>query len=57
MRTLSRIDKQQAYISVSKMAEEDVFLAATSNALWDPVHSKDWDKEKVTPQCVLRIKR
>lgn len=43
--------------SVSKMAEEDVFLAATSNALWDPVHSKDWDKEKVTPQCVLRIKR
>lgn len=56
MRTLSRIDKQQA-VSVSKMAEEDVFLAATSNALWDPVHSKDWDKEKVTPQCVLRIKR
>lgn len=42
---------------MSKMAEEDVFLAATSNALWDPVHSKDWDKEKVTPQCVLRIKR
>lgn len=42
---------------LSKMAEEDVFLAATSNALWDPVHSKDWDKEKVTPQCVLRIKR
>ncbi|XP_074623085.1 ubiquitin-conjugating enzyme E2 Z-like isoform X1 [Acropora palmata] len=39
------------------MAEVDVFLAATSNALWDPVHSKDWDKEKVTPQCVLRIKR
>ena len=39
------------------MAEEDVFLAATSNALWDPVHSKDWDKEKVTPQCVLRVKR
>ena len=40
-----------------KMAEEDVFLAATSNALWDPHHSKDWDKENVTPQCVLRIKR
>ncbi|KAJ7389804.1 ubiquitin-conjugating enzyme E2 Ze, partial [Desmophyllum pertusum] len=39
------------------MAEEDVFLAATSNALWDPVHSKDWDKENVTPQCILRIKR
>ena len=34
-----------------------MFLAATSNALWDPHHSKDWDKENVTPQCVLRIKR
>ena len=41
-----------------KMAEEDSdFLAATSNALWDPLYSKDWDKENVTPQCVLRIKR
>jgi len=54
LRTLIRSSQT---ISVSKMAEEDVFLAATSNALWDPVHSKDWDKEKVTPQCVLRIKR
>ena len=43
--------------TVFNMAEEDVFLAATSNMLWDPVYSKDWDKENVTPQCVLRIKR
>ncbi|XP_031568981.1 ubiquitin-conjugating enzyme E2 Z-like [Actinia tenebrosa] len=40
------------------MAEEDSdFLSSTSNALWDPLHSKDWDKETVTPQCILRIKR
>lgn len=40
------------------MAEEDSdFLSSTANSLWDPVVSKDWDKENVTPQCVLRIKR
>ncbi|EDO49586.1 predicted protein [Nematostella vectensis] len=40
------------------MADDDSeFLSSTSNALWDPLYSKDWDKENVTPQCVLRIKR
>ena len=41
-----------------KMAEDDsdFSVAATSNAAWDPVYS-NWDKENVTPQCVLRIKR
>ncbi|XP_046328169.1 ubiquitin-conjugating enzyme E2 Z-like [Haliotis rufescens] len=24
---------------------------------WDPCHCKDWDKEKPTQQCILRIKR
>ena len=27
------------------------------NSLWDPHLSKDWDKEKATEQCLLRIKR
>lgn len=26
-------------------------------ALWDPDLSNDWDKEKPTNQCILRIKR
>jgi len=25
--------------------------------LWDPDLSNDWDKEKPTNQCILRIKR
>ncbi|XP_020896143.1 ubiquitin-conjugating enzyme E2 Z [Exaiptasia diaphana] len=37
--------------------EESEFLSSSSNAMWDPLHSKDWDKETVTPQCILRIKR
>lgn len=42
----------------SKMADEESdFLSSSANALWDPLHSKDWDKETVTPQCILRIKR
>lgn len=24
---------------------------------WDPFNSADWDKEKATPDCILRIKR
>ena len=28
-----------------------------TNALWDPILSKDWDQEKPTEQCYLRIKR
>ena len=24
---------------------------------WDPFNSKDWDKEKATSDCILRIKR
>lgn len=31
--------------------------AALSVTLWDPLNSKDWDKENVSPQCILRIKR
>lgn len=27
------------------------------SGLWDPELSSDWDKEKATPQCILRIKR
>ncbi|CAI9724717.1 Hypothetical predicted protein [Octopus vulgaris] len=32
-------------------------LAHSNSSNWDPCHSKDWDKEKPTPQCILRIKR
>ena len=43
---------------MANMSEDDMdFMSSSSNALWDPVNSKDWDKENVTPQCVLRIKR
>jgi hypothetical protein len=24
---------------------------------WDPTHSTDWESEKATPQCLMRIKR
>lgn len=24
---------------------------------WDPTNSVDWEREKVTPQCLTRIKR
>lgn len=24
---------------------------------WDPTKSVDWEREKVTPQCLTRIKR
>ena len=26
-------------------------------SLWDPCLSSDWDKEKPSQQCILRIKR
>lgn len=28
-----------------------------STILWDPDLSSDWEKEKPTQQCILRIKR
>ena len=34
----------------------ETFLAMSSVS-WDPFNSKDWDKEKASPDCVLRIKR
>ena len=32
------------------------YMAALSST-WDPFDSKDWDKEKASPACILRIKR
>ncbi|XP_077996936.1 ubiquitin-conjugating enzyme E2 Z-like [Glandiceps talaboti] len=31
--------------------------AGVTSTQWDPYHSKDWDKEVPTQQCILRIKR
>ena len=28
-----------------------------TSSLWDPCLSSDWDKEKPSQQCILRIKR
>ena len=46
------------------MAEAGMSLlqhqAGTSSVLsaaWDPVSCKDWDNQKVTQQCIMRIKR
>ena len=41
---------EQPTISMS-----NVLIASSSN--WDPLNSKDWDKEKASPDCVKRIKR
>ncbi|MEE6528312.1 hypothetical protein FKM82_030466 [Ascaphus truei] len=30
---------------------------ATSSSVWDPTASADWDRERASAQCVLRIKR
>ena len=32
-------------------------VAAQTATLWDPHMSQDWDQEKPTEQCILRIKR
>ena len=32
-------------------------VAAQTATLWDPHLSQDWDQEKPTEQCILRIKR
>ncbi|XP_074652438.1 ubiquitin-conjugating enzyme E2 Z-like [Tubulanus polymorphus] len=32
-------------------------MGGGSLKVWDPCHSTDWDKEKPTTQCILRIKR
>lgn len=32
-------------------------LTNITGTLWDPCLSKDWEKEKPSPQCILRIKR
>ncbi len=32
-------------------------LPSQTATLWDPHLSKDWDQEKPTEQCILRIKR
>jgi hypothetical protein len=41
--------------SSSNLAME-TFLTMSSVS-WDPFSSKDWDKEKVSPECILRIQR
>ena len=63
------IDFLRSYHSETNMAtnssHSDAFLmnlmgsdmASSTATLWDPLLSKDWDQEKVTDQCVLRIKR
>ena len=33
------------------------FVHTQTTTLWDPNLSNDWDKEKATEQCILRIKR
>ncbi|XP_078581074.1 ubiquitin-conjugating enzyme E2 Z-like [Branchiostoma floridae x Branchiostoma japonicum] len=35
----------------------EVFSSPASGNHWDPCFSKDWEKERPTQQCILRIKR
>ena len=35
----------------------DAEATAQHASLWDPFLSKDWEKERPTEQCILRIKR
>lgn len=39
------------------LAEEMPAHSTYSFSHWDPCLSKDWDKEKPSHQCILRIKR
>jgi len=51
-------DKNEVLLMNEDAATFDLQVAELeTSAPWDPMASKDWDKEKPTQQCLIRIKR
>ena len=43
-----------AYVDTGNFS---VVLGGMARSKWDPLASSDWDKEKPSTECILRIKR
>ena len=47
----------ETVVSQQQSVEVVTGMHALLNMSWDPLSSNDWDREKPTEQCFLRIKR
>ncbi len=54
MATAASENEEADSLYTNLMAE---MLNSKAESAWDPNRSRDWDKEKPTEQCFLRIKR